>query len=102
MNTIQPKTVGLVLQGGGALGAYELGVTEYILEAGLRPEIVSGVSIGAVNATLLCGARTPNPLQTMTAVWEELTTFDIPFVPREMDKYLSMFGNPAMYRQRTD
>ena len=108
MNAIQSRTIGLVLQGGGALGAYELGVIEYlwekVLEGKIKIEIVSGVSIGAVNATLLCGARTvSNPLETLIAVWEELTTFDIPFLPREIDKLLlSAFGNPAMYRPRTD
>lgn len=98
----QAETVGLVLQGGGALGAFEVGVIQYLLETAREPVIVSGVSIGAVNATVFCGSRNRDRLQAMTDLWEELTTFDIPFVPTEIDKYLSSFGNPGMYRPRVD
>ena len=42
--------IALVLQGGGALGAYQGGVYQTLHEAGLEPEWVSGVSIGAINA----------------------------------------------------
>ena len=52
---------GLVLQGGGALGAFELGVVECLLENGIAPDVVSGVSIGAINATVLCGSRKEDP-----------------------------------------
>ena len=38
---------GLVLQGGGALGAFELGVIEWLLDNEISPDVVSGVSIGA-------------------------------------------------------
>ena len=48
---------GLVLQGGGALGAFEPAVIESSLDNGIRPGVVSGVSIGAINATVLCGCR---------------------------------------------
>jgi predicted acylesterase/phospholipase RssA len=47
----------LVLQGGGALGAYQAGVYEDIAEAGLAPDWVAGVSIGAINAVLIAGNR---------------------------------------------
>ncbi len=107
MNGIQQKTVGIVLQGGGALGAYEVGVIQYLLEKKrqglIEIKIVSGVSIGAINATLLCGARTQEPLDTLNAVWNELTILDFPFVPKEVNKLFHLpFGNPAMYRPRTD
>jgi NTE family protein len=103
----QEIPVGIVLQGGGALGAYEVGVIEYLLEKRqqglIKIEIVSGVSIGAINATLLCGARTEEPLDTLNAVWNELTIHDFPFVPKEINKLFQLpFGNPAMYRPRKD
>ncbi|MEN3293313.1 MAG: hypothetical protein V7642_2566, partial [Burkholderiales bacterium] len=52
-----PAAAALVLQGGGALGAFELGAIECLLDNGVRPDIVSGVSIGAINAAVLCGHR---------------------------------------------
>ena len=47
---------GLVLQGGGALGAYEVGAVEYLYERGMECAIVTGASAGAVNAAALAGA----------------------------------------------
>ena len=45
----------LVLQGGGALGAYQAGVYEALAEAGAAPDWVAGVSIGSINAALIAG-----------------------------------------------
>ncbi len=47
--------VGLLLQGGGALGAYQAGVYEGLHEAGLEPDWIAGVSIGSINAALIAG-----------------------------------------------
>ena len=51
----QYETVALVLQGGGALGAYQCGVYEALHEAGIRPSWFAGTSIGAINAAILAG-----------------------------------------------
>jgi NTE family protein len=53
-----PGQVVLVLQGGGALGAYQLGVYEAMRESGIEPDWVIGTSIGAINAALIA----TNPL----------------------------------------
>jgi NTE family protein len=45
--------VALVLQGGGALGAYQAGVYQALHESGIEPDWVSGVSIGAINAAII-------------------------------------------------
>src|ERR687886_555745 len=45
----------LVLQGGGALGAYQAGVYQALEEAGIEPDWVIGTSIGAINASLIAG-----------------------------------------------
>ena len=45
----------LVLQGGGALGAYQAGVYQAMHEAGIEPDWVIGTSIGAINASLIAG-----------------------------------------------
>lgn len=49
-----PKVV-LVLQGGGALGAYQWGVFQALHESGIEPDWVIGTSIGAINAALIAG-----------------------------------------------
>jgi len=63
---------GLVLQGGGALGAFELGVIECLLDSGIKPDVVSGVSIGAINATVLCGCHN-DPKLSLRELWTDLT-----------------------------
>jgi NTE family protein len=47
--------ISLVLQGGGALGAYQAGVYQALHEAGLEPDWVVGVSIGAINSAIIAG-----------------------------------------------
>jgi NTE family protein len=49
------ECVALVLQGGGALGAYQAGVYEALAEAGIHPDWIAGVSIGAINAAIIAG-----------------------------------------------
>lgn len=49
------ECIALVLQGGGALGAYQAGVYEALAEAGLHPDWVAGISIGAINASIIAG-----------------------------------------------
>jgi NTE family protein len=57
----------LVLQGGGALGAYQAGVFEALHDAEIEPEWVAGISIGAINAALIAG----NPRERRVARLEE-------------------------------
>lgn len=52
------ERVALLLQGGGALGAYQAGVYEALAEADIHPNWVAGISIGAINSALIVG----NPL----------------------------------------
>src|SRR5271166_7184197 len=47
--------VALLLQGGGALGAYQAGVYEALAETGLHPDWVAGISIGAINTAIIAG-----------------------------------------------
>ena len=49
------ERIALILQGGGALGAYQAGVYQALAEADLHPDWVSGISIGAVNAAIIAG-----------------------------------------------
>jgi NTE family protein len=65
--------IALVLQGGGALGAYQVGVYEALHEAGLEPDWVSGVSIGAINSALIAGNPPERRLERLVAFWERIT-----------------------------
>ena len=64
-----PGQVVLVLQGGGALGAYQVGVYEAMHEAGIEPDWVIGTSIGAINAALICGNAPAHRLERLHAFW---------------------------------
>ncbi|MEP6829449.1 MAG: patatin-like phospholipase family protein [Rhizomicrobium sp.] len=65
--------VALVLQGGGALGAYQAGVYQAMHEEGIEPDWVSGVSIGAVNAAIIAGNKPENRLERLTTFWSRIT-----------------------------
>src|SRR5262249_1023120 len=59
----------LVLQGGGALGAYQVGVYEALQEAGVEPDWIIGTSIGAINASLIAGNPPERRLQALREFW---------------------------------
>jgi NTE family protein len=65
--------IALVLQGGGALGAYQAGVYQAMHEAGIEPDWVSGVSIGAVNSAIIAGNKPENRLARLTTFWSRIT-----------------------------
>lgn len=92
----------LVLQGGGALGAYEFGVVTKLVEMGWEPVAVTGVSIGAVNAAAIAGARGGDIVGSLKAVWADITLGTLPFWPASMQGNLSLLGNPNFWRSRTD
>jgi NTE family protein len=64
-----PGQIVLVLQGGGALGAYQVGVYEALHDAGIEPDWVIGTSIGAINAALICGNEPAHRLDRLNAFW---------------------------------
>jgi NTE family protein len=65
--------IALVLQGGGALGAYQAGVYQAMHEVGIEPDWVSGVSIGAANAALIAGNKPEDRLDRLTEFWSRIT-----------------------------
>ena len=72
---LQPyRSIALVLQGGGALGAYQAGVFQGLHEGGVEPNWYSGVSIGAVNAAIIAGNRPGNRVDRLRDFWETVTT----------------------------
>ena len=67
-----PGQVVLVLQGGGALGAYQVGVYQALHEAGIEPDWIIGTSIGAINAALLCGNEPAHRMERLDAFWRQV------------------------------
>jgi NTE family protein len=65
--------IALLLQGGGALGAYQAGVYEGLAEAGLHPDWVAGISIGAINSALIAGNATEARLEKLRGFWDAIT-----------------------------
>ena len=63
-------SIALVLQGGGALGAYQAGVYERLLEAGVEPTWVSGISIGAINSAIIAGNAREERVARLREFWE--------------------------------
>lgn len=63
----------LVLQGGGALGAYQAGAYEALADAGIEPEWIAGISIGAINGALIAGNRPENRLPRLRQFWHRVT-----------------------------
>src|SRR5258708_24007702 len=64
------ECVALLLQGGGALGAYQAGVYQALSEAHLDPDWVAGISIGAINSALIAGNPPQARLEKLPAFWQ--------------------------------
>ncbi len=65
-----PGQVVLVLQGGGALGAFQAGVIQAMQEAGVEPDWVIGTSIGAINAAIIAGNPPQHRMERLRAFWD--------------------------------
>ncbi|MFO1414313.1 MAG: patatin-like phospholipase family protein [Burkholderiales bacterium] len=83
----------LVLQGGGALGAYQAGVYEGLSATGFAPNWVAGVSIGAINSALIAGNPPEHRLDRLREFWNRVSA-QAPFIlPAGLDVM-----RPAMNR----
>jgi NTE family protein len=67
------ECIALLLQGGGALGAYQAGVYQALSEADLHPDWVAGISIGAINSAVIAGNPPEQRVAKLRAFWEEIT-----------------------------
>jgi NTE family protein len=101
----------LVLQGGGALGAYQAGVYEGLAEAGHAPTWVVGVSIGSINTALIAGNPPEKRVERLHAFWDRVSSYaPFPFPPafepmREAFNKISAatvatFGSPGFFTPR--
>src|SRR5258708_11594893 len=71
---LQYDYVILVLQGGGALGAYQAGVFEGMSEAGYPPDWIIGVSMGAINGALIAGNPPNQRIERLHAFWDRVSS----------------------------
>ena len=103
-----PAQTALILQGGGALGAFECGVVKALEEEQIFPDIVAGVSIGAFNGAIIAG-NPRNATQALEAFWGELAivTPKIPLPPPFMwgekavlATAIVAFGVPNFFKPR--
>jgi NTE family protein len=103
--------VALVLQGGGALGAYHIGAYQALEEAGFEVNFVAGISIGAINAALIAGSEPADRLRKLHEFWNLIVWPDFgQFVPmpapiRQLYDLGSstralLFGQPGFFEPR--
>jgi NTE family protein len=76
------ERIALILQGGGALGAFQAGVYQALAEANLHPDWVAGISIGAINSALIAGNPPEKRVERLRTFWETVSAppFGLPFL----------------------
>ena len=110
-STIAAKECILVLQGGGALGAYQAGVFESLSKAYHEPTWVAGISIGAINAALISGNPAHARVAKLREFWDLVSSSQPPpalasrLSPRESLNETSatqvmLFGVPGFFKPR--
>jgi NTE family protein len=67
------ERIALLLQGGGALGSYQAGVYQAMAEAGLHPDCVAGISIGAINSAIIAGNQEAERVGKLRKFWETVS-----------------------------
>lgn len=99
----KPARTALVLQGGGALGAFELGAARRLYrDQAFSPDIIAGVSIGAITAVLLARpAAGLKPIEALEAFWQKVSV-PAPLLPAPLQAYASLLGNPHFFVPRQD
>lgn len=85
----------IVLSGGGSLGAAQVGALRALLEAGVRPDVLVGCSVGALNAAFLAIDPTPDRVAQLETVWRALDRKAV-FGPRR--RLASQFVQVAVRR----
>jgi NTE family protein len=109
--TLENEMRVLVLQGGGALGAYQAGAYEALAAAGQEPEWVAGISIGAVNAALIAGNKPDDRVKRLRDFWEKVSSGlqGSSFLPGHQGRSLfnetsswlaTLFGVPGFFTPR--
>ena len=99
------ERIALVLQGGGALGAYQGGVYQALAEANLHPDWVAGISIGAINSALIAGNPPEKRVEKLREFWETVSNspVGIPYFPelKLEDEFAHSIVNQAALMEHT-
>lgn len=110
-NRHKKQRIALVLQGGGALGAYQAGIYQALHEHELTPDWVVGTSIGAINAAIIAGNEHANRLPRLREFWERVAHDDnldltrVPDQARQFNSWLATLdamtrGVPGFFSPR--
>jgi NTE family protein len=103
-------SVALMLQGGGALGAYHIGAYEALADHNLHPDWVAGISIGAINAAIIAGNPPEKRVERLAELWEAISWPDLPtlaLTPMQILHNMAsnaealMFGQPHFFIPRS-
>lgn len=95
-STSSHEKIVFALQGGGALGGYQVGVVEELLKAGYEPHWVAGTSIGSINAAIIVGNKPKDRIQKLHDFWELITTkhfnMDTQFIDDTFRRYYNLYS----------
>ncbi|MGA9277825.1 patatin-like phospholipase family protein, partial [Ilumatobacter sp.] len=78
-------SVAYVLGGGGRWGAVEVGMLSALADAGIRPDLIVGTSIGAINGAMFAADPTPSGIERLEQAWRDLAKSSA-LVPRRRDQ----------------
>lgn len=87
-----------VLQGGGALGAYQAGVCEALIERHSLPDWIIGTSIGAINGSIIAGNKPENRIKKLNEFWDRISTPLFSFGNYEENSFMQAYEN-ILYAQ---
>ena len=110
MSGIAEETI-LLLQGGGALGAYQGGVVQELCRSNMPIDWVAGISIGAINAAIIAGNPPERRVAKLESFWSRISDSAVPdalthgFVPRSLSDgasaaWITAFGVPGFFKPR--
>ena len=92
--------VAYVLQGGGSLGAYQMGVIKGLLEAGYQPDWVAATSIGAIQAAIIVGNLPEHRIARLEEFWRRISTYSaldiLGYSGASLDMYNNISSNVAL------
>lgn len=102
----------LLLQGGGALGAYQVGVFKAFHEQDFKPDWIIGTSIGAINSAIIAGNRPKERFKKLEQFWDKIST-KMPPIPPTLNNQLikkwqnhlaaqiaEWYGQPGFFKPR--
>lgn len=103
LESLARETV-LILQGGGALGAFECGVVRALEEAKIAPKIVSGVSVGAINGAIIA-SNPEHPARALEAFWNDISVYAPQIAPASLANAFAVgtamtWGIPGFFTPR--